>query len=242
MANVEWLKIYVDLFDNRKFRLLEIENPKDGDLCIAIFFKLLVMAARMNGFVCFNEDKSYTKQQLSNLLNRNQKQVERALKLLKQYTLIDDIGKKNFIKIHGWDKYQNSEAIGEINRIGRAAYMREYRKKRKEGQQTKETGDNSTDSDVTSNVTRDITSNVTDDESNNTDKNRTEKKENSRRRSKEDEIRKAVLKKKKSLDTIKDKISINDYNYLKNLLDKKKLDEFNAEYMKLIQEIESIDK
>lgn len=238
MADVEWIKIYVDLFDNRKFKLLEIENPRESDLCISVFFKLLVMAARMNGFVCFSQDKPYTLQQLSNLINRTQKQVERATRLLKHFMLIE-VDRKNFIKIHGWDKYQNSEAIGEINRIGRAAYMREYRKKKKGDQQSKDTEMDSDNSDVTSNITRNITRDITDAGRNNPYKSRTDKKEN--KRIKEDEVRRSIIKKKKSLDTIKNKISINDFNYLTNLLDKKKIEEFNGEFMKIMQEIEKED-
>ena len=46
MANVKWIKIDVNIFDNRKIR--QIESMPDGDSLLVIWFKLLCLAGNVN--------------------------------------------------------------------------------------------------------------------------------------------------------------------------------------------------
>ena len=45
-AEVKWIKIVTDVFDNRKIRM--IESLPDGDALIVIWFKILTLAGQVN--------------------------------------------------------------------------------------------------------------------------------------------------------------------------------------------------
>lgn len=54
MADVKWIKITTDIFDDEK--ILLIESLPDSDSIIVIWFKLLCLAGKMNnsGVLCRN--------------------------------------------------------------------------------------------------------------------------------------------------------------------------------------------
>lgn len=62
MAEVKWIKIATEIFDNRKIK--QIENLPDGDSIIVIWFKLLCLAGNINdnGMVYFTQEIPYTEQ------------------------------------------------------------------------------------------------------------------------------------------------------------------------------------
>ena len=57
MADIKWIKIVTDMFDNRKIR--QIECLPDGDSIIVIWMKLLCLAGQTNdnGMVYFTKDR-----------------------------------------------------------------------------------------------------------------------------------------------------------------------------------------
>lgn len=64
MAEVKWIKIATEIFDNKKIRL--IESMPDGDALIVVWFKLLMLAGKTNdgGMVYFTKDIPFTDQML----------------------------------------------------------------------------------------------------------------------------------------------------------------------------------
>ncbi|MCX6168319.1 MAG: phage replisome organizer N-terminal domain-containing protein [Ignavibacteriales bacterium] len=222
MPDVSWIIIKADFTDNRKFILLEYENPKHRDLAIAVWVKLLTMAARLNGFICYDEDTPYTLQKLSVLLKRKPKQIEIALDLLKKYNLIE-VDEKFLIKIHGWDKHQNTEGIEKIREA-----VRERVRKCRLGKKNKEL-------DVTCDVT------VTPGNAQNILKTKENKIEEEIKEKENKELR-LFNKKMKILSQCKDEISSKDYTELKKLLDRGSFKEFDKMYMKLAAKIENKKK
>ena len=59
MAEVKWIKLTSDLFDNRKIK--QIRKMPDGDALIVIWFQVLCLAGNQGskGLVYFSEDIPY---------------------------------------------------------------------------------------------------------------------------------------------------------------------------------------
>lgn len=68
MANLQWLKLSTDFFDNNKIKLLESE--KDGDIIIRVWIQLLITAMKCNyqGRLSITEDKPMTANDISKII------------------------------------------------------------------------------------------------------------------------------------------------------------------------------
>ena len=130
MADVKWIKIVTDIFDNRKIR--QIESLPDGDAIIVIWMKLLCLAGDTNnhGMVYFTQDIPYTDQMLSNLFNRPLSTVQFALKMFEQFGMITIVD--NILQISNWEKYQNIEGLDRIREQTRKRVERHREKKKLE--------------------------------------------------------------------------------------------------------------
>ena len=69
MADVKWVKITTDMFDNRKIKYLR--TLPDGNSVILIWIMLLTMAGRCNssGMIFLTENIPYTTKMLADELN-----------------------------------------------------------------------------------------------------------------------------------------------------------------------------
>ena len=70
MADVKWIKIVTDIFDDEKIRF--IETMPNGDEIIVIWFKILCLAGKSNssGFLMFTSRLAYTEEMLASIFNR----------------------------------------------------------------------------------------------------------------------------------------------------------------------------
>ena len=128
MADVKWIKLATDMFDNRKIR--QIETLPDGDGIIVIWVKLLCLAGVTNdgGLVYFTRDIPYTEQMLANYFQRPIALVQLALRVFQQFgmiELIDDV-----IMVSGWEKYQSLDKLERIQEQNRIRKQRERERKR----------------------------------------------------------------------------------------------------------------
>ena len=128
MADVKWIKIATNVFDNRKIR--QIECLPDGDGMIVIWFKLLCLAGNINdgGMVYFTKDIPYTEQMLATEFNRPLTLVQMALRTFCNFGMIEIV--ENLLQISNWEKYQNVEKLEELREYNRIAQQRS-REKRK---------------------------------------------------------------------------------------------------------------
>lgn len=112
MAEVKWIKMATDIFDNRKIR--QIESMPEGDSIIVIWVKLLCLAGNINdsGMVYFTREIPYTEQMLSNQFNRPIATVQMALRTFQQFGMIELID--NILHISNWGKYQNIDGLEKI--------------------------------------------------------------------------------------------------------------------------------
>ena len=128
MAEVKWIKVAADIFDNRKIRQIEI--MPEGDSIIVIWMKILCLAGNVNdrGFIYFTEEIPYTDEMLATEFNRPVQTVRLALSIFQKFGMIDVID--NIYHVSSWEKYQNVdqlEKLREQTRI-RVAKHREKQK------------------------------------------------------------------------------------------------------------------
>ncbi len=122
MADVKWIKIATEIFDNRKIK--QIENLPDGDSIIVIWFKLLCLAGNINdnGMVYFTNEIPYTEQMLAAQFNRPLSTVQMSLRTFEKFGMIEIIN--DILKISNWAKYQNIDKMNEIREYNRLAQQR----------------------------------------------------------------------------------------------------------------------
>lgn len=123
MADVKWIKITTDIFDDEKIALIDGMPDRDG--IIVIWFKLLCMAGRLNngGVFMLNDKIAYTDEMLATIFRRPISTVRLALQTFEQFGMVDVIN--NAYTIPNWEKHQSLdklEAAKEKTRLRVAAY------------------------------------------------------------------------------------------------------------------------
>lgn len=113
MADVKWIKLSTNMFEDEKIRL--IEALPDADTILIIWVKLLAQAGKTNatGYIFLNENIPYTDEMLSTIFNRPIGTVRLALKTFQQFGMIE-INEDHFISISNWEKHQNIEGMERI--------------------------------------------------------------------------------------------------------------------------------
>ena len=111
MAEVKWIKITTDIFDDEK--VLLIESLPESDSIIVIWFKLLCLAGKMNnsGVFMLNDSIAYTDQMLATIFRRKEATVKMALDVFENFGMIDRIDE--VITIPNWGKHQTLDKIEE---------------------------------------------------------------------------------------------------------------------------------
>lgn len=112
MAEVRWIKITTDIFDDDKIMLLE--SMPEGESLLVIWLKILTLAGKTNsnGFLMMNDRIAYTDEMLATIFRRDLKIVRLALHTFEQFDMIEIIDNK--ILITHWEKHQNAGALDKI--------------------------------------------------------------------------------------------------------------------------------
>ena len=130
MAEVKWIKIVTDIFDNKKIRI--IESMPEGDSIIVIWLKLLMLAGNVNdgGAVYFTKDIPYTEQMLATLFDRPLTTVQLALSTFEKFGMIEIVNE--IIQVSNWEKYQNIEGLERVKEQTRLRVSKYRERKRLE--------------------------------------------------------------------------------------------------------------
>lgn len=128
MAEVKWVKLTVDMFDNRKIK--HLRRLPDGNNIVLIWVMLLTMAGRCNagGMIFLTENIPYTPKMLADELDFEENTVILALQALENLNMI--VTDNGFFAIAGWEKYQNidgMEKIKEQNRKRQAKFKQKQK-------------------------------------------------------------------------------------------------------------------
>ena len=126
MADVKWIKMATNIFDNRKIR--QIECLPDGDAIIVIWMKLLCLAGNINdcGMVYFTKEIPYTEQMMATQFNRPIATVQMAIRTFEQFGMVEIINE--MLHISNWEKYQNVEGMDKIREQNRIRQKKWYDK------------------------------------------------------------------------------------------------------------------
>ena len=127
MAEVKWIKIVTDVFDDEK--ILMIESMPEADSVIVIWFKLLCLAGKQNNSGVFLMGRlPYTDEMFSTIFRRPLNTVRMALKTFEQFGMIEIVN--DTVTIPNWGKHQSIDQIEAKNEYMKN-YMKEYRAKQK---------------------------------------------------------------------------------------------------------------
>ena len=129
MAEVKWIKIVTDIFDDEK--ILLIETLPDADALIVIWFKLLCLAGKQNnsGVFLMNNKIPYTEEMLAAILRRPKNTVKLALQTFENFGMIEIVD--GVITIPNWDKHQRLDQL-EMAKEQTRQRVAKHRAKQKE--------------------------------------------------------------------------------------------------------------
>lgn len=113
MSDVKWIKITVDMFDNRKIK--HLRRLPNGDSIVLIWVMLLTLAGRCNagGMVFLTENIPYTPTMLANELGFEESTVILALKSFEELGMVSTTD-NSFLRVDGWEEHQNIEGLDKI--------------------------------------------------------------------------------------------------------------------------------
>lgn len=117
MADVKWIKITTDMFENDKIDF--IESLPEADAIIIIWIRLLTLAGRSNagGFIMLTESIPYTDDMLANKFKKSINTVRLALSTFQKLGMISVDNGVFFVA--NWEKHQNVESMERIKEYER---------------------------------------------------------------------------------------------------------------------------
>ena len=130
MADLIWVKLALNIFDDEKIKYFYMFG--NGDAIFCIWIKLIVQAGKCNmgGKICLSRDMPYTLPMLAVILDRNEEELQKALKIFLDLKMIK-FDKKGIFQITNWEKHQNIEALARIRAQTRKR-VQKHREKKKE--------------------------------------------------------------------------------------------------------------
>ena len=128
MAEIKWVKLTTDMFDNRKIK--HLRRLPEGNNIVLLWVMLLTMAGRCNagGMIFLTENIPYTSKMLADELGFEENTVKLALTTLERLNMI--VTDHGFFAIAGWEEYQNIEGMDktrEQNRLRQAKFKEKKR-------------------------------------------------------------------------------------------------------------------
>lgn len=167
MADINWIKLRVDMFDDEKIKI--IQSMPEGDAILVIWIRIIALAGKCNakGLVLIEDEFPYSDEMLATIFNKPLATVRLALVTFEKFRMIERTEKG--IYISNFEKHQNTEGMEKIREQARIRKQREREKKRAllEAGNTPALPENSSENpetlpeNVTDNVTSHVTSRVT---------------------------------------------------------------------------------
>lgn len=130
MAEIKWIKLYVDMFDHKKIKFIR-KLPEGNDILLC-WVMLLTSAGKCNtgGYIFLTSDIPYTAEMLADEFNMSPNTVRLALETFRKLKMInlDDNG----IHVKGWDEYQNIDGMDKVREQNRERFKRHYDNKKEQ--------------------------------------------------------------------------------------------------------------
>ena len=124
MAEVQWIKIYIDMFDKRKIK--KLRRLPAGNELLLIWVMLLATAGKCNagGMIYITENVPFTEEDLADELDFEVGTIRLALRAFEDLDMITTTG-EGYISIMNWEEYQNVDRLTEIREYNRLAKQRQ---------------------------------------------------------------------------------------------------------------------
>lgn len=128
MAELKWIKLNLDMFDNRKIK--QIRKLPGGNDMVLFWVMLLTLAGRSNtqGYILFTENIPYTPEMLSTECDIELNTVKMALEIFSKFNMITI--RKEIITISGWAEHQNIEGMERAKQLTNERVKRHREKKK----------------------------------------------------------------------------------------------------------------
>ena len=122
MADVKWIKLTTDMFDNRKIK--HLRRLPDGNNIVLLWIMLLTMAGRCNagGMIFLTENIPYTPKMLADELGFEENTVKLGVQALQNLNMV--VADGDYFTISGWEEYQNADRLAEIREYNRLAQQK----------------------------------------------------------------------------------------------------------------------
>lgn len=139
MANVEWVRLQTDMFDNRKIKY--IRTLPEGNNIVLIWVMLLTMAGRCNsnGLIFLTENVPYTTHMLAAELGFDETVVAMAISVFERLGMVATSGEA--LLISSWNEHQFVDGLEKIREKDR----NRKREKKKQEQALLDSAENSTE-------------------------------------------------------------------------------------------------
>ena len=129
MADVQWIRITTDMFDNRKIK--HLRKLPEGNNIVLIWVMLLTMAGRCNagGMIFLTENIPYTTKMLADELGFEENTIRLALQVFEELHMVTT--DQEYLCVPGWEEYQNVEGLERIREQDRDRKRRQRERERK---------------------------------------------------------------------------------------------------------------
>lgn len=136
MADIRWIKLRIDMFDDEKIKI--IQSMPDGDSILVIWIRLIALAGKCNanGLVLVEDEFPYSDEMLSVIFNKPLPTVRLALSTFEKFNMIENTEKGFYIT--NFDRHQNIDGMEKIREQNRIRKQRERERKRALGLGLKE--------------------------------------------------------------------------------------------------------
>ncbi len=128
MADISWIKLKIDMFDDEKIKI--IQSMPDGDAILVIWIRLIALAGKCNanGFILVDDEFPYSDEMLSIIFGKPLPTIRLALQTFKKFHMLETTQKG--IYITNFEKHQNAEGMDRIREQNRLRKKREREQKK----------------------------------------------------------------------------------------------------------------
>jgi len=123
LGEVKWIRLSINMFDNRKIKYLR--SLPEGNNIILIWVALLTIAGRCNagGMIFLTENIPYTTKMLADELDFEENTIILALNALRKLGMVQD--QDEALLITGWEEHQNIDGLEKIKEQNRIRKQRQ---------------------------------------------------------------------------------------------------------------------
>ena len=145
---MQWIKLYVSMFSNRKIQLLLLR--RDGDMFFRVWIQLLTLAGQSvdNGKIMRSETAPMTVEELAKIMHKKVDKMKNVLDNLIRLEMIKY--EDNTYIIKNWNEYQSADKYEKVV-VQNRERQRRFRDKNKEENNVKVMLDNGTEENIKEN-------------------------------------------------------------------------------------------